>query len=407
MFSKDIIIKIGLITNTGILLISLILIYIISKKSKNIKLLQIMLGFDLLIIWSIVSILDIMIDHSHIITHNQIAAFISILIVTASLVILKSREDMFKDTLINKYLYFSIMYGGVFLSGFLAAQIVFPSILIIQIHDINYNPITKYNLVFGSIFIIWGIIAMIYFVLTEIKIRPKYQYFDDLLSKRLYISAGTLLISSVIMYFIQPLILINSNTTTNIFIYYVINRTLLSISVIIIYLSIIKNPENVFYVNRIIRYAFDNNKISLSLVGINTTGPYPIHIQGFDFVEKDKKDQYVQNLGIIAMTTLGMGTSYIEGSAIIPIPSQEQLVGVLFSSWVADVSQDDNRLKNKNYIILIVLVPKSLENILIRKDEMVSEFIKFSRNVNDLNDIQIHELSDFVQNQFIKLAIPH
>ncbi len=371
--------------------LSTILFFSISLNTPHNITIKFVLGYYLVACWSFVAIIRGELP-------RDIAKIMPVLLVllflfSTQFIILSIRPLNKMNALVE----FFLILGWVAM-GILVAQLIDPEVQLVIVSSNYYFATLVPELMF--ILFIRGIFIL-YLIFLAI-----HRFRIDGTKKRglLWVRIGAVL--TLASFLSIPLHMMVADFVTNeanALIFFA-SRLMISIGVLLFFIGLMKNKKEIIGAMQGINTDFIKKQVPIALFSYGISGIEVKNFHGFDFIEEDDElFIFLLTLGTAAITVLGRGEEYIEGSAIIPIGKEEELTAIVFTKWICDKKQQDPRFNGKSFLALLIAVERKLEWLVSDRKLWEQCFECFMEKFVDISEITMDHILEFAKEGMIEV----
>ncbi|RMG32875.1 MAG: hypothetical protein D6732_12785 [Methanobacteriota archaeon] len=375
-------------------LVNLIQLLLVLRRFSSFAILRILLGYVLLSIWVVLSVVVVILHEENIIMLQTSAPYVTLLfIMTIQTLILANYPLTPRPFRLTN---FALAFGWI-LFGLALAQLVFPQATFVVPKTVNgaYSP--KVHPLFIILSAFRGAIFLYLLLGTALRIALNNDK-NPLVSISGFLTA----LVGFILVFAPNLI---QNTTISLYLY-LFGRFMIITGITIFLEKIRKDPVNQLGAILGINLFFQKQFVQFALFGYGAKGVQVMFHSKFPFYSnEDEKYENILSLGMAGITALGRGEEYIEGSAILPIISPFQMTGLVMTAWINDPQQTDPRLMGRTYLALIVLIDRQFDFLFRNRKHWERQFKKFLEKQKSLARIFPENTMMFTKKTLIEAAI--
>jgi hypothetical protein len=387
-----------------LVLVTFLNILILGNKTGK-RMIFTLLSIDLVVVWLYSSYLYSFIDKENVYGTFSAPIFLTTIMLAASL-------NLSTYTIVPRFSYFPQFkkitnYLGLVIVGLVVSQYFSPlNIKLIWTENAGYVFAIKTNYIFLSLLVVWSTLTLVLLHRSTFSSQPRKFFWKNRKVKYFYNLGVTLLIGGFLM-IVTEMIYVNLDYDHNLHvIFFICGRILPLVGLNLILLAGKIDKKCISSISRVIYHLSENKLISISLNLLDHDGPKVIFHEGFSFIkDKTEIEDSIFKLALVSMTALGIGQEYVEGSAIIPIPFNQNYTGIILTKWIEDEQQIETRFGGRSFIALLIVLPKNIEWLLYKRSIWEKGFEQMTNKVKSRVDLDNKQnLMNFVIEQLNDIA---
>lgn len=300
-----------------------------------------------------------------------------------------------------------IFFGSILIGYTLHTLVSLSETFVVIVED--YQPKTTVDIVFLFSTGILIVLAISLFLVVTHPFRiTKKKYLVN--APKFHRDVGVLSISlGFTLYLLDLIVRAYTETLWFYAIFFGLSRASIILGFVLLIVAEILHPYSLSPIPNLIRYYLENRRIGIILSCFSDLGVEVLATDNIENILDQNKPMFIESeVSTYASNTMfafGLGNTFIEGSALLPIHFGQNNSCMSLTGWVADKEQKDPRFENKSFVQLQIIMPQEIDSLIYNRKFWEPKFTEFLKQFTARHELKNVELiKSFVYSSLIEIA---